>query len=134
MLPIHEKKKPPKQMDIAVCLLTQGERIYVTRREQRMLNGLYVFRLIEEETAPDRVRVRVLLSEDGFDCRFQAHMGTAKHVFTHRVWNMHILHYELLNAPENAQLVTLEQMEQLPFPTAVKAAVEAARKLLSGQG
>jgi len=128
VLPIHEKKKPPKQIDLAVCLLVHEGKVYVTRREERMLNGLYVFRLIEEETDPSRVQQ--LLAEDGFECRFRASLGTAKHVFTHRVWNMHILHYELVSAPENAQLVGLTEFEQLPFPTAVKAAVEEARKLL----
>ena len=128
VLPIHEKKKPPRQMDVAVCLITQGDAIYVTRREERMLNGLYVFKLIEEETRPDRVQT--LLAEEGFACRFQADLGTSRHVFTHRVWNMRILHFEADALPADAQTVTLDEMEELPFPTAVKAAVEEARKLL----
>ena len=127
-LPIHEKKKPPKQVDMAVCLLTHKNSIYVTRREERMLNGLYVFHLIEEETQPERVHE--LLTENGFSCRFVADLGEAKHVFTHRVWNMRILHFELETIPVDAQMVDLYELETLPFPTAVKAAVQKARKLL----
>ena len=127
-LPIHEKKKPPKQVDMAVCLLTHKNSIYVTRREERMLNGLYVFHLIEEETQPERVHE--LLTENGFSCRFVADLGEAKHVFTHRVWNMRILHFELETIPVDAQMVDLNELETLPFPTAVKAAVQKARKLL----
>ena len=130
VLPIHEKKKPPKQVDVAVCLLTHQNRIYVTRREERMLNGLYVFHLIEEETQPERVRQ--LLSENGFSAQFKADLGEAKHVFTHRVWNMRILHFELDSIPQNAQMVDLHEMNRLPFPTAIKAAVQEARKLLGG--
>ena len=34
--------------------------------------------------------------------------------------------------PEGAQMVDINQMNELPFPTAVKKAVEEARKLLGG--
>ena len=97
-----------------------------------MLNGLYVFLLLEEETRPGRVEE--LLREKGFPCRFQADLGEAKHVFTHRVWNMHILHYELKSVPEGAQMADLSELRQLPFPTAVRAAVKEAEKLLGGNG
>lgn len=130
VLPIHEKKKPPKQVDVAVCLLTHKNSIYVTRREERMLNGLYVFYLIEEQQ-PERVQQ--MLGENGFSAQFKADLGEAKHVFTHRVWNMRILHFELDSVPKVAQMVDLSEMNQLPFPTAIKAAVLEARKLLGGK-
>ena len=127
-LPIHEKKKPPKQMDMAVCLLTYGDSIWVTRRSERMLKGLYVFWLIEEETEPEAVRT--LLAENGVQTRFVQEMGEARHVFTHRVWNMRLLHYELLAMPEEGQLVSRTEMEKLPFPSAMSAAAAAAQKLI----
>lgn len=128
-LPIHEKKKPPKSVEVAVCLLTHEDSVYVTRREERMLKGLYVFQLIEEETRPEQVQQ--LLEESGFACRLVQTLGEAKHVFTHRVWNMSILHFELESLPENGQMVKLEELDQLPFPTALKAAVKEARTLLA---
>jgi len=128
VLPIHEKKKPPKAVDVAVCLLTHGGRVYVTRREERMLNGLYVFHLIEEETQPERVGE--ILAESGFRCRFIADLGEARHVFTHRVWNMRILHYQLEKVPASGQMVDKIEFEKLPFPAAVRAAVQETRKLL----
>ncbi len=129
VLPIHEKKKPPKAVDVAVCLLTHGGKVYVTRREERMLNGLTVFHLIEEETRPETVEA--LLAENGFSARFAADLGEAKHVFTHRVWNMRILHYELDSMSGVGQMVGLTELDKLPFPTALKAAVTHARKLLA---
>ena len=131
MLPVHEKKKPPKQIDMAVCLLTHGNRVYVTRREERMLGGLYVFQLIEDENRP--AVVEEILRESGFDCRFAEDLGEAKHVFTHRVWNMRILHFELNEIPAVGQMVDQEEMDRLPFPTAIKAAVREAQKLLGGK-
>ncbi len=128
VLPIHEKKKPPKQMEMAVCLLTYRGRVWVTARQERMLHGLYVFRLVEEETDPKRVQT--LLGEEGLKVRFVKEMGEARHVFTHRVWNMRILHFELDEAPADAVFVNREQMDALPFPAAMKAAVEAAHQIL----
>ena len=129
VLPVHEKKKPPRNIEMAVCLLTHNGSIYVTRREERMLGGLYVFHLVEEENAPGRVEA--LLREEGFCCRFVADLGEARHVFTHRIWNMRILHFELEENAPKGEMADLIRLEKLPFPTALKAAVAAARKLLA---
>ena len=129
LLPVHEKKKPPREVDMAVCLLTHRGRLYVTRREERMLNGLYVFHLIEEETQP--ARVEQLLKESGMNGRLISDLGEARHVFTHRIWNMRILHFELDAPPSGGQMVDLTQFEALPFPSAMKAAAEKARVLLA---
>lgn len=131
VLPVHEKKKPPKQIDMAVCLLTCGNRVYVTRREERMLGGLYVFQLIEDESRPSVAEE--ILQENGFVCRFAENLGEAKHVFTHRVWNMKILHFELESIPESAQMVNGDELSLLPFPAAMRAAVQAAKQLLENQ-
>lgn len=128
VLPVHEKKRPPKQIDMAVCLLTMGDKIAVVQRSERMLNGLYVYCLIEEENEPNIVLQ--LLKEQGIDCCFVRELGEAKHVFTHRVWNMTLLHYELQSPPEGVQMVTREEMARLPFPSAMNAAVKAANQLL----
>lgn len=134
-LPIHEKKRPPKTVDVAVCLLSFEGRMLVERRAQRMLHGLYVFHLIEEETEPGPVGE--LLLEQGLRCAFQGELGRARHVFTHRVWEMSILHYRL-NAPPaesalealDARMVTADELEALPLPTAMKTAREKATVLL----
>ena len=135
VLPVHEKKKPPKQMDIAVCLLTYQKKILVMRRRERMLSGLYVFRLIENENRPGPVQA--LLAEEGLNASFVQDMGEAKHIFTHRVWNMKLLHYELEQFPDaalleklDAQMLSHSEMQRLPFPTAMSAAVKAAQELL----
>lgn len=136
-LPLHEKKQAPKTMDVAVCLLTFGDRVLVLPRQERMLKGLYVFWLCEEETDPERVRQ--LLAENGLSCRFAGSPGQAKHVFTHRVWQMQIFHYTMETPPDEAwlterkaKLVTAAELAALPMPTAVKAARTAAMGLLGG--
>ena len=138
LLPVHEKKRPAKQVDVAVCLLTWNNRIWVMPRSERMLNGLYVFWLEEAETDP--LRLQVLLKENGLESDFVSDLGSAKHVFTHRIWNMKLYHYELRNMPEekilnqwNAVMADNEMLSQLPFPTAVKAAVNEAKTILEKQ-
>lgn len=134
LLPIHEKKRPPKRMDVGVCIITCGGKVLVTRRDERMLNGLYVFWLIEDETEPDRILP--LLHESGLSCRFTGDLGKARHVFTHRVWDMRLLHFEMDaladdGLPRDTRLVTPEEMSALPFPSAMKAAAEAAKRLFN---
>ena len=134
-LPIHEKKQAPKAMDVAVCLLTYDNRVLVLPRKERMLKGLYVFWLTEEET--DASRVQELLAEEGLAVSFISHLGEARHVFTHRVWQMQLLHYELKSLPDEAwmtqhqaKMVTAAELAALPLPTAIKVARKKAMELL----
>lgn len=134
-LPIHEKKQAPKAVEVAVCLLTHGSRVLVLPRKERMLKGLYVFWLTEEETEPSRVQQ--LLAEDGLTCTFAGQLGEARHVFTHRVWQMQLLHYQLETLPDEAwmaqhqaRMVTAEELASLPLPTAIKVARGKAMELL----
>ena len=118
-----------------MCLLTYENRVLVLPRTERMLKGLYVFWLTEEETRP--AHVQELLAQDGLEASFIAHLGEARHVFTHRVWQMQLLHYQLGSLPDvawmeahQARLVTAEELSQLPLPTAIKAARGKAMELL----
>ena len=97
LLPVHEKKRPPRRMDVAVCLLTWKRRVLVTRRDERMLGGLYVFCLLEDETRPERAEA--LLREAGLPCRFCVKAGIAllkqggtqlALTLNQRVWGWHI--------------------------------------------
>ena len=132
LLPVHEKKRPPREIEMAVCLLGWNNRLLVQRRAERMLSGLYVFFLVEDETR--YTQVQSLLQENGLEATFAQELGEAKHVFTHRVWQMKIQRYTLKREPDaawleehQARMVTREEMEALPFPSAMSAAVRAAR-------
>ena len=135
LLPVHEKKRPPKRVDVAVCLLTWKRRVLVTRRDERMLGGLYVFCLLEDETRPERAEA--LLREAGLPCRFTEDLGRARHVFTHRVWEMQLWHFSLEDEPSpqaleacGGRMVSGEELRALPLPTAMRAAAQAAQALL----
>ena len=122
-------------MDVAVCLLTWKRRVLVTRRDERMLGGLYVFCLLEDETRPERAEA--LLREAGLPCRFTEDLGRARHVFTHRVWEMQLWHFSLEDEPSpqaldacGGRMVSEEELRALPLPTAMRAAAQAAQALL----
>ena len=134
LLPIHEKKRPPKPVDIAVCLLTCKNQILVVRRSQRLLQGLYVFPLLEEESSP--TAAQALLSEQGLECTFSSYMGTARHIFTHRIWQMSIFHFFLDQPPApdalkalKGQMLHIHDLTALPFPSAMKVPSEKALSL-----
>lgn len=135
VLPIHEKKSPPRRVEVAVCLAVWEGRVLVMPRAQRMLGGLYVFWLATDVS--DAQTARETLEEAGFPCRFVESLGEARHVFTHRVWEMHLMHFALTGAPDaqamerlGARMAALEDLDALPFPTAMRAALEAAQGLL----
>ena len=135
LLPVHEKKAPPKAVDVAVCILTFQGRALLFRRAERLLNGLYVFALLEEETEPASAAGR--LAEDGLRAVYRAPLGEATHVFTHRVWQMKLYHFTLDEAPDGewlqarqAVLANAEELNALPMPTAMRAAKRAALRIL----
>ncbi|MBN1776893.1 MAG: A/G-specific adenine glycosylase [Clostridiales bacterium] len=134
-LPVIDRKKPPREVSVAVCLITHHNAVLVFKRRERLLQGLYVFGLAEDIT--DTAGAQNHLAERGLKTRFIADLGNARHVFTHRVWNMTIYRFELLKSPgaaflreNDALLVEKKQLKALPLPVAMKAAKEAALKIL----
>ncbi len=134
-LPVIDRKKPPVDVSVAVCLMTYENAVLVFRRRERLLQGLYVFGLVEAVTDPSDLQS--VWAERGLETRFAADLGQARHVFTHRVWNMSVLHFQLMQKPDaaflsdhDARLVDIHKLKTLPLPTAMKAAKEAALKLI----
>ena len=134
-LPVHEKKRPAKVVQIAVGLLCYQDRIAMFRRRERLLNGLYVFYLTEEETDPRRIAEQ--LSQDGLAVESWKALGEATHVFTHRIWQMTLYCFSLDREPgeqwiaqHDGVMADEAALQALPLPTAMKAAKAEALKLL----
>ena len=132
-LPVLPRKNPPRQIEYDVCLVISGERILMRQRTETMLHGLWVYPMLEGHAT-----IRQMPSAIRRCLRIQAtdveDHGEARHIFTHQVWNMRLY---AMRAPENAvapegmRFVTLDEMEQLAIPTAMRAAAKLARKLLT---
>lgn len=139
LLPVHEKKRPPKVVETTVCLLVCGDRVVTMRRSQRMLGGLYVFYLVQDGQSPERIVAE--LREQGLACSDLGSLCHARHVFTHQVWEMDVRLFSMQKAPEGAVLERLQanlssvaDLEQLPMPTAMKVAREQAIQALRKRG
>ena len=130
LLPMRAAAKPPKPVDVAVGIVTCGDRVLVCRRDAALLRGLWVFLLNEGDSSPAALErflpSRHLSSEPHF-------LREARHIFTHRIWNMRIYHLECtLSTPIRGGVWTdLHDLNNLPMPTAMKTARSEAVRLLS---
>ena len=130
LLPVRAAAKPPKPVPIGVALVTHHGKILVQQRDAALLKGLWVFLLLENDDTPEGLQKK--LHSMGVDTELKADLGEAKHVFTHRIWNMKIYHFEATNVRQKPgyQFVTADELTDLPMPTAVKVARKKAMELL----
>lgn len=132
-LPHKPKKKAQRVENRAVLIIVADDRVLVTRRQERLLSGLFVFPDVLDETEP--AKICEAAGALGVSCAYDSYAGHARHVFTHIIWEMdvHILQAESAADVENGQWVTQEELAALAMPTAVRFAREAAMLCLSAQ-
>ena len=123
-IPELPRKNPPKVINYDLCLIFNGNRVLMRQRTETMLQGLWIYPMIEEhhtmKQLPPLVKRKISLPVA--DVR---PAGEAKHIFTHQVWQMKIYTMQTTaEAPAGWRFVTLEEMQQLTIPTAVRKAKE----------
>ena len=130
MLPVKAAAKPPKVVELAVVIVTCGGRVLMMKRQEALLNGLWVFPLLEG--AKTRADIQKSLKALGVKADFAARLGEARHVFTHRVWNMTVFHY-VARTPDasTGEYLSAAEMLRRPLPTAVRYAKSEALRLLT---
>ena len=129
-LPRLPRAKPPREIEYDVPILFSGERTLLRRRRETMLQGLWCFPLIEGHRTGEGLRA-YLAKHMALNVASLTEAGPARHVFSHQVWRMNLFTGETASdarAPEEYEWVPLSEVEELPFPTAMKA----ARKILQG--
>ena len=129
-LPALSARKPPRTVPVAVGLIFCGNQVLLIKRRQALLRGLYVFPLAEG--ADDSASLRKTLEKTGLRVGALQEIGQARHVFTHRVWQMRLYQTE---APEARNIqdgvwAGAEDIRALPLPGAMRAAREQALELL----
>ena len=131
-IPELPRKNPPKEIEYDLCLVFSGGRVLMRQRTETMLQGLWIYPMIESwhtaKQLPAAVKRRTGLAVTGIEAA-----GEARHVFTHQVWKMKIyaMRTEATEAPEGWRFVTREEMDALALPTAVKKAAEIVRERLA---
>lgn len=128
-LPVLPRKNPPKMIDYTVCLIFSGERVLMRQRTEAMLQGLWVFPMLEGITVlrkiPSVVKKLTKLAVTQAEAA-----GEARHVFTHQIWQMKLcimLAPEAAEAPSGYCFIPVAELDMLAIPTAMKAAVKAVR-------
>lgn len=130
MLPIKAAGAPPKELSVGLAIVTYGARTLLLERKEALLKGLWVFPLTEEGAEPAKMEMR--LKQLGVQAHFKETLGPARHVFTHRIWNMTVYHYIAKEqTAREGRWVSLGEMNALPLPTAVRAAKNWAAGLLT---
>lgn len=123
-IPELPRKNPPKVIDYDLYLIFNGDRVLMRQRTETMLQGLWVYPMVEDhhtvKQLPALVKRKIGLPVTDIQTA-----GEAKHILTHQVWQMklYIMH-TTAEAPAGWRFVTMEEMQQLTIPTAVKKAKE----------
>lgn len=129
-LPVKAAANPPREMQVGVAIVTCGGRALLMERKEALLRGLWVFPLAEE--GADRASMEKRLKSLEVNACFSSVLGEARHVFTHRIWNMKIYHYLAQNpSSREGKWASLQEMNVLPLPTAIRVAKERAFQLLT---
>jgi A/G-specific adenine glycosylase len=125
-LPVMDRKRPPKEVELGVMIALSPEGVLIHKREERLLKGLHVFILSEEATNVQGMKKA--LKEMGLEVIKHGDITPANHIFTHRVWQMSIVPFVCQSAKAPPQYFWSKDLEALAFPTAMKKAKEIARE------
>jgi len=126
-LPVKRRARAPLVENRGVAIVRWGGRVLVQRRSERMLNGMWQFPNALNASQPDALLRALRLSAE-----WAGEAGEAKHVFTHRVWEMR-LHKFIAQSPleiSECRWVDASGLDELPLPTAMRAAKKAAKDWL----
>lgn len=124
-IPELPRKNPPKVIDYDLCLIFNGDRVLMRQRTETMLQGLWVYPMVEDHHTVKQLPALVK-RKIGLPVTDLQPAGEAKHIFTHQVWQMKLYTMQTTaEAPAGWRFVTMEEMQQLTIPTAVKKAKEA---------
>lgn len=123
-IPELPRKNPPKVIDYDLCLIFNGDRVLMRQRTETMLQGLWVYPMVEDHHTVKQL-APLVKKRIGLPVTDVTSAGDAKHIFTHQVWQMKLfIMHTTAEAPAGWRFVTMEEMQQLTIPTAVKKAKE----------
>ena len=124
-LPLLPKAKPQKVIPYTVLLIRSGDRVLMRLRTERLLQGLWCFPMVEGELSPEELNLHIR-KKLHLSAGLPAESGSARHVFTHQVWQMRIFETDAeasVSAPEGYEFIPVSKLGELPLPVAMNAAV-----------
>lgn len=130
LLPVKTAKKAPKQETYAVLLIEHEGKVLMHKRTEALLKNMWVFPMAEDVHTCEQIQEAMVHA--GWRIENVRRLCDARHVFTHRIWNMQVWHCPVKEMPDlrDSRWVDLKTMAELPIPTAVKAARQEAVRLM----
>ena len=125
-LPRLPKAKKPKTVPCTVLIIFLDDRILARQRTEKMLRGMWCFPMLEGHFTAEDLRDRIAreFHLSPLSLRFET---SARHVFTHRIWEMEIwtCTADAASAPPKGYvLLNLRQLRGLPWPVAMVPALD----------
>jgi len=134
-LPMSEQKSPipHKQIGVAVIWNAEGKILVDRRPADGLLGGLWEFPggKIEPGETPEACVKREIQEELGIEVSVGKHLITVDHAYTHFKVSLHVYYCSHIAgepqpiACEEIRWVTIDELDQLPFPTANVKIIEA---------
>ena len=135
MLPVHPSSSAPAVIPYHLLLILSDGRVLMRRRKERLLQGLWCFPMLEAQKTPsvNDSSVKQCLNICVSDIQ---EAGNARHVFTHRIWQMKI--YSMSAAPGQKEpsgysFIPVDKLKELAIPTAMHAALSVLSQKTAGE-
>ncbi len=135
--PMTESRQPLPHKHIGVAVITdsQGNILIDRRKQEGLLGGLWEFpggKIEPGETAEDCVK-REIKEELGIEIAVQDKLITIEHAYTHFKVTLNVFNCKHLSGDpqplesDEVKWVTLDEIDQYPFPKANSQIIEAMR-------
>lgn len=130
--PVLSHDRPKTVVPCTVMIITSGRAVLMQKRTEGLLSDMWVFPMLEGQSMTAEETEAYIKEKLHLDCRIVREEGEARHVFTHRIWEMRLFSADVSRKNVDAcRWADADEMEELPIPTAMKAAKKRARELLS---
>ncbi len=135
--PMTESRKPLPHKHIGVAVITdsQGNILIDRRKQEGLLGGLWEFPggKIEPGETPEECVKREIKEELGIEIAVQDKLITIEHAYTHFKVTLNVFNCKHLSGDpqplesDEVKWVTLDEIDQYPFPKANSQIIEAMR-------
>ena len=133
---------PHKQIGVAVIWNDQHQILIDRRRQEGLLGGLWEFpggKIEPNETVTDCIR-REIMEELGIEIEVGERLIVVEHAYTHFKVTLNVHHCRHLSGEpqpiecDEVKWVTLDEIEQYPFPKANVVIIEALKEYAASLG
>lgn len=117
--PLKKKKKKKKEESYNVFfILNNQEEVMIQKQEGTLLQGMYEFPKYDVDTSIESIEEELDVTLD----HPNIHVGSERHIFTHKVWYMEA--YILYSASPHEDFVPFEDVRELPMSRAMQKLFE----------